>query len=273
MADEGMCEICKKQEWKYKCPECGVRTCCVECVKKHKEQSGCTGKRQPQQFVRLSEMNVQTMVSDLHFLESMALEVERAKRKEKEAKRPSFVPPENLVRKMQQARKEIKIGERGEEEVPAMPRFGAKPILYEAMMSELEAVEASMKESSVKREGTQQSSKGALFQAFIAQEKRDGKDKSKDDGMEEVRPQKQRHLAENSYEQASGEQKGEKVVPVLQPAESAPVPQGMAGYYSPFCYAPQVPFQPFSFGAYLPQDYYDSFAATMHTPAMPQPPQ
>lgn len=32
-----LCEVCNKEESKYKCPRCFYRTCSVKCSKKHKE--------------------------------------------------------------------------------------------------------------------------------------------------------------------------------------------------------------------------------------------
>ena len=31
------CEICKVDKWKYKCPICEIRYCCLKCYKAHKE--------------------------------------------------------------------------------------------------------------------------------------------------------------------------------------------------------------------------------------------
>lgn len=32
------CEVCQEAEKRYKCPRCGILTCSVDCVKKHKYQ-------------------------------------------------------------------------------------------------------------------------------------------------------------------------------------------------------------------------------------------
>lgn len=46
-----ICNICKENPWKYKCPQCGRRTCSLECSKKHKLQFDCQGKIQVTAFV------------------------------------------------------------------------------------------------------------------------------------------------------------------------------------------------------------------------------
>ncbi|CAL1297779.1 unnamed protein product [Larinioides sclopetarius] len=41
MALGGVCEVCKKNTSKYKCPVCLIKFCCVACFKKHKESDTC----------------------------------------------------------------------------------------------------------------------------------------------------------------------------------------------------------------------------------------
>lgn len=38
-----VCEVCQKQEFKYRCPRCLKKTCSVRCAKDHKEKDSCTG--------------------------------------------------------------------------------------------------------------------------------------------------------------------------------------------------------------------------------------
>ena len=40
-----LCEICKKEEYKYNCPRCLIKTCSVKCVKAHKKKFGCDGEK------------------------------------------------------------------------------------------------------------------------------------------------------------------------------------------------------------------------------------
>ena len=66
------CEVCQECISKYKCPSCSTRSCSVECVKKHKEETNCTGKKECT-FLTVSSMNDDTLRSDYFFLK----EVER----------------------------------------------------------------------------------------------------------------------------------------------------------------------------------------------------
>lgn len=45
------CSICLENGFKYTCPACGAKTCSVECVKRHKLRSECTGIVDPTKFV------------------------------------------------------------------------------------------------------------------------------------------------------------------------------------------------------------------------------
>ncbi|GJQ14440.1 hypothetical protein GpartN1_g6231.t1 [Galdieria partita] len=56
---------------KYKCPSCGTRTCSLICVKTHKEQTGCDGKRQKIQFVPMTQYTEETFLNDYTFLEQV----------------------------------------------------------------------------------------------------------------------------------------------------------------------------------------------------------
>ena len=38
-----MCEICKSNTAKYRCPGCFTLSCCVKCVKQHKIDNQCEG--------------------------------------------------------------------------------------------------------------------------------------------------------------------------------------------------------------------------------------
>lgn len=58
-----LCQECEQNEFKYKCPGCGVRSCGLGCVKAHKERTGCTGKRDRTVFVPLAEFCDNVLVS------------------------------------------------------------------------------------------------------------------------------------------------------------------------------------------------------------------
>lgn len=61
------CEICGKNS-KYRCPNCKMYTCSLPCIKEHKKQKKCTGKKRFTNFVPLSEMNNDTLQNDLKLL-------------------------------------------------------------------------------------------------------------------------------------------------------------------------------------------------------------
>lgn len=45
------CSICLENSFKYTCPACSAKTCSVECVKRHKLRSECTGSVDPTKFI------------------------------------------------------------------------------------------------------------------------------------------------------------------------------------------------------------------------------
>ncbi|XP_035810977.2 box C/D snoRNA protein 1 [Amphiprion ocellaris] len=63
------CGVCGSEEAKYKCPACLTYSCSLLCVKKHKEDSGCSGVRNKTAFVTLSHFDEMTLLSDYRFLE------------------------------------------------------------------------------------------------------------------------------------------------------------------------------------------------------------
>ena len=69
-----MCQICKKVEFKYKCPGCLLLTCSLLCVNMHKEESKCTGKKNalPTHAIKLKmcEMGINTLRKDIAFIEN-----------------------------------------------------------------------------------------------------------------------------------------------------------------------------------------------------------
>ncbi|XP_029987634.1 box C/D snoRNA protein 1 [Sphaeramia orbicularis] len=63
------CGVCGSEEAKYRCPGCLKYSCSLLCVKKHKEDSGCSGVRNKTAFVRLSQFDEMALLSDYRFLE------------------------------------------------------------------------------------------------------------------------------------------------------------------------------------------------------------
>ncbi|CAL8347140.1 unnamed protein product, partial [Gadus morhua 'NCC'] len=63
------CGVCGADEAKYKCPACVKQSCSFLCVKKHKEESGCSGFRAKTAFVALSKFDEMNLLNDYRFLE------------------------------------------------------------------------------------------------------------------------------------------------------------------------------------------------------------
>ena len=67
-----MVQACKcGKDSKYCCPKCKIRTCSLDCVRKHKEEMACTGTEDKTQFVKLSEFDNVKLISDYKFLEGI----------------------------------------------------------------------------------------------------------------------------------------------------------------------------------------------------------
>ncbi|XP_021887710.1 box C/D snoRNA protein 1 [Carica papaya] len=78
--EAAVCEECKENPSKYKCPGCSIRSCSLPCVKAHKLRTGCTGKRDVTQFVPLSQFNDNLILSDYQMLEEVKRVAESAQR-------------------------------------------------------------------------------------------------------------------------------------------------------------------------------------------------
>ncbi|XP_055020742.1 box C/D snoRNA protein 1 [Boleophthalmus pectinirostris] len=63
------CAVCGSEEAKYTCPRCLTHSCSLLCVKKHKEDTGCSGVRDKTAFVALSQFDEMNLLSDYRFLE------------------------------------------------------------------------------------------------------------------------------------------------------------------------------------------------------------
>ena len=60
---DGYCEICKEVLAIYRCPRCEIRTCSLKCVKKHKAERECNGKRDKTKYVAVKEMTDYTLIN------------------------------------------------------------------------------------------------------------------------------------------------------------------------------------------------------------------
>ncbi|XP_074491084.1 box C/D snoRNA protein 1 isoform X1 [Sebastes fasciatus] len=63
------CGVCGSEEAKYRCPACLGHSCSLLCVKKHKEDTGCSGVRNKTAFVTLSHFDEMTLLNDYRLLE------------------------------------------------------------------------------------------------------------------------------------------------------------------------------------------------------------
>ncbi|XP_010556966.1 PREDICTED: box C/D snoRNA protein 1 [Tarenaya hassleriana] len=78
--ENSVCDECKANPWKYKCPGCSIRSCSLPCVKSHKQRTGCSGKRNVTQFVPLSQFDDNLLLSDYNMLEDVKRVAESAQR-------------------------------------------------------------------------------------------------------------------------------------------------------------------------------------------------
>ncbi|XP_065665945.1 box C/D snoRNA protein 1 isoform X2 [Hydra vulgaris] len=77
------CEVCLKQDSKYTCPACKMKTCCLFCSKKHKNIKNCSGEREKVKYVARSDFNDMHLLNDLRFLEDVKRLVDNAHRDSK----------------------------------------------------------------------------------------------------------------------------------------------------------------------------------------------
>ncbi|XP_003386220.1 PREDICTED: box C/D snoRNA protein 1-like [Amphimedon queenslandica] len=66
-----VCDTCGSIDGRYCCPGCNKRSCSLGCVNKHKEATGCSGKRNITEFVPLSQYNDSNFFSDYFYLENV----------------------------------------------------------------------------------------------------------------------------------------------------------------------------------------------------------
>lgn len=87
------CVVCEA-EAKYRCPGCDRRTCCLACVKKHKEQFGCSGLKSipsaPEAVETGEKYNEELFVKDYNFLEAINTQISKLE-EEKSDKRSGKV--------------------------------------------------------------------------------------------------------------------------------------------------------------------------------------
>lgn len=74
------CEVCGANPFKYTCPRCEVKTCCLDCVTIHKKELSCNGVRDCTAFVPISKFDNLNLLSDYRFLEDIDRAVTNSQR-------------------------------------------------------------------------------------------------------------------------------------------------------------------------------------------------
>jgi hypothetical protein len=59
----GRCQVCSEDRGKYRCPACGVVSCSLDCVKRHKTTAKCDGVRSKSEFVPIGKFSELEMLS------------------------------------------------------------------------------------------------------------------------------------------------------------------------------------------------------------------
>ncbi|CAJ0589759.1 unnamed protein product [Cylicocyclus nassatus] len=77
--DPKLCAMCQKVPHKYRCPKCDLRTCSVDCSKKHKEERDCDGVRPPFEPVsKLSQFDANKSIQDQRFLSAVQSNIKKS---------------------------------------------------------------------------------------------------------------------------------------------------------------------------------------------------
>ena len=77
-----LCEICKKEEYKYNCPRCKIKTCSVACVKNHKKKYGCDGEKDKFKLVsKQADYTEQVFHRDISFLNTAINDINMSNKK------------------------------------------------------------------------------------------------------------------------------------------------------------------------------------------------
>ncbi|CAK9298719.1 unnamed protein product [Gordionus sp. m RMFG-2023] len=74
------CQICNIRTYKYKCPQCEICTCSLDCVKKHKKEYDCEGNNYRTKYIPMSKFDNLTLLSDYRFLEGINRDLESSNR-------------------------------------------------------------------------------------------------------------------------------------------------------------------------------------------------
>ena len=74
-----LCQICRQNPSKYKCPKCSFRTCSLYCSKAHKKNSNCDGLKDRNIFITRNYLNANTVFSDSIFLQDIKTGISNSK--------------------------------------------------------------------------------------------------------------------------------------------------------------------------------------------------
>lgn len=87
-----VCSVCFKNEFKYKCPRCGIQTCSLSCVKSHKVLFACSGEVDVKQYISNEELKAKSEViqRDYNFLTNIGRSIELSKRDGYQTAKPTF---------------------------------------------------------------------------------------------------------------------------------------------------------------------------------------
>ncbi|VDK87352.1 unnamed protein product [Litomosoides sigmodontis] len=75
-----LCDLCRKDLWKYRCPRCAFRTCSLPCSKEHKTKYDCSGERDKSFDIikRLVDYSSSVAVDDEKFLNTVTASLNNA---------------------------------------------------------------------------------------------------------------------------------------------------------------------------------------------------
>jgi len=76
----GICEQCDKGEAKYTCPQCEMKTCCLNCVNQHKKERSCFGVRVKTAYIPKTEFTDLDLLSDYRLLEEASCSIDKCRR-------------------------------------------------------------------------------------------------------------------------------------------------------------------------------------------------
>ncbi|KIW34171.1 uncharacterized protein PV07_00966 [Cladophialophora immunda] len=109
-----LCAICHVNPIKYTCPRCGIHTCSLPCVKRHKSWAQCSGIRDPTAYRKRADLATPASVDqDFNFITSVERSLARAD--ELTQSKGIDLVPSGIVRKGQEARRKFdaELEERG----------------------------------------------------------------------------------------------------------------------------------------------------------------